>query len=316
MSKVSQYEALSELKSAVLASLAQSDPAVWGFDVFISYRTADTGELAKAVHKTLKRSQHPNGRKRLRVFLDEEEISVGQNIDGTLAKALQKSHTFILLFSREYAKTEYTTFEQLLVGGIDPGSVTQRIVPVKVGQCEIPDRFKNIKYLQIAGEDSSRHVWPAYVKATFAWIVIAILAIGLAYTVYAARHRTPDTTISSLLSMVDPVQGPRYTARQEQTPFEFGLELDFAESDYEGFQQIIADVSPDESFPAESTQSYDFLTRPGFSVQVNCLKFGLTESQIDDLQSGVFPRLYVRLRTDDNDAAPFTFPLDQITPFK
>lgn len=123
----------------------------WEHDVFISYRQNESWEAAKTLYEFLRRGKHPINMKSLRVFWDEVSLKAGQNLDVRLQNALLSSACFIVLLTPEYAKTEYTLFEQKLITGADWGSIEERIIPVVVQECEVPERLKHIIRKDLTG---------------------------------------------------------------------------------------------------------------------------------------------------------------------
>jgi hypothetical protein len=119
------------------------------FDVFISSRQAESRALAAQIFKALRRTRHPRVGKVLSVFLDDVQIKPGQNIHVAVQAAIRSSASFIILLSPTYNKTEYTTFEHMLIAGEDWGGLQERIIPVLVQDCEIPERLRALKYLDL-----------------------------------------------------------------------------------------------------------------------------------------------------------------------
>ena len=177
MPMITRNEAPDKIAEAVRSSLQKASQDEWVWDVFISYRTAETADLADKVYEVLTNSKHPITKKPLRVFLDCKSIAPGQNINKTVMEALTASHSFVLLFSKKYATTEYTTFEQLAINAMDPASVKQRLIPVKAMRCRIPDRFKDVKCLEL---EEKRHWRWAFVLGTLL-LVAAFVYFYLAH---------------------------------------------------------------------------------------------------------------------------------------
>ncbi len=133
----------------ILASNKRLSKTDIEFDVFISYRTSDTSTFARELADTIGRGRHPATNSQVRVFLDENEIAIGQNIDKSLGEAFKNSAVFVVVFSRGFTQSEYTQFEQLFIGTIDPAGLNERVVPVKFGDAAIPARFSGIKFLSV-----------------------------------------------------------------------------------------------------------------------------------------------------------------------
>jgi hypothetical protein len=119
------------------------------FDVFISYRQAESRALATQIFSALRRTRHPVLGRAMSVFLDDEQIKAGQNIHVTIQTAIRSSASFVILLSPTYNKTEYTAFEHMLISGEDWGGLQERIIPVLAQDCDIPERLRALKYLDL-----------------------------------------------------------------------------------------------------------------------------------------------------------------------
>jgi WD40 repeat protein len=83
-----------------------------GYDAFISYSQAVSGELAAALQAWLERFATPWYRPRsLRVFRDYTSLSASEDLWGTIEQALASSAHFILLASPEAAKSIWVNRE-------------------------------------------------------------------------------------------------------------------------------------------------------------------------------------------------------------
>lgn len=117
------------------------------YDVFISYKTDESQDIARQVYNSLKRTHHPILQRNLKVFLDKEQIQPGRNIDVELRQAVMSSTCFIVLLTPSYSKSMYTAFEHLLISSVDPISLKERIIPILVKTCPIPANLASISYL-------------------------------------------------------------------------------------------------------------------------------------------------------------------------
>ncbi len=148
--QIQLQEAITGLRDRVRECLAEcGNPAQWDFDVFISYRQAESKSLALRLYESLRRGRHPSSGRGLRVFLDVAVIKPGQNVHMTLQKAIRRSTCFLVLMTRTYNTTEYTSFEQMLIAGMDPAGLQERIIPLLLEDCEIPKRLQPIQYLDL-----------------------------------------------------------------------------------------------------------------------------------------------------------------------
>ena len=126
------------------------------FDVFISYRRGESAVLAREIYDTLVRGRNPRTQKSLRVFWDDSTIRPGQNIHTTLEKAVRASSCFVVLLTETYSKTDYTRFEEMLITAADWGSLQERILPIMVQPCQVPERLRAIKYFDFGNIGTSR----------------------------------------------------------------------------------------------------------------------------------------------------------------
>ncbi|RDX93326.1 TMV resistance protein N, partial [Mucuna pruriens] len=81
--------------------MAVSESGVGLYDVFLSFRGEDTrlgfvGNLYKALKE-----------KGIRSFLDDDELMRGDGIAASLVKAIEESKIFIIVFSKDYASSEW-----------------------------------------------------------------------------------------------------------------------------------------------------------------------------------------------------------------
>ena len=119
------------------------------YDAFISYRQSESKEIAIAISEGLRKGRHPITGKKLRVFHDLDTIDIGQNIDVVLQSAIKSSCCFIVLLTPTYSKSEYTSFEHMLIAGQDWGGLQERIIPVMVESCDVPKKLQSIRYLDL-----------------------------------------------------------------------------------------------------------------------------------------------------------------------
>ncbi|KAL3717897.1 hypothetical protein ACJRO7_003091 [Eucalyptus globulus] len=73
----------------------------WKHDVFVNFRGLDVREgFLKNLHKALVRSG-------IKTFVDSEDLHQGQKLTPALEKAIQQSLVAIVVFSRDYASSEW-----------------------------------------------------------------------------------------------------------------------------------------------------------------------------------------------------------------
>ncbi|XP_039169638.1 TMV resistance protein N-like [Eucalyptus grandis] len=83
------------------AGTSGGEPSAIDYDVFLSFRGPDTRQAFTdcLYHRMLEAN--------IRVFLDEEELHVGEEIADELPAAIQKSKIYIPIFSKGYASSAW-----------------------------------------------------------------------------------------------------------------------------------------------------------------------------------------------------------------
>jgi len=89
------------MASSSIQSVSSPRRMTWKYDVFVSFRGADTrnnftDHLFHALHK--------NG---IGAFRDDANLKKGENISQELVQAIKESHIFIVIFSRNYASSTW-----------------------------------------------------------------------------------------------------------------------------------------------------------------------------------------------------------------
>jgi len=125
-------------------------------DIFLSYNKADkkwVHHLASQIEcETLDGT--PTSRK-LRVFLDEWDMDVGDNLINKMNEGLKVSRFFAVVMSPEFFGSGWTNFEWTHVVSQDPTNTTRRIIPIFLREAsldrkrrlEFPAPFNVLKYL-------------------------------------------------------------------------------------------------------------------------------------------------------------------------
>ena len=95
--------------SSSFSSSSSSFSYEWSYDVFLSFRGFDTrysftGNLYKALCD-----------RGIRTFIDDEELSRGEEITPSLVKAIQESRIAIPVFSTNYASSSFCLDELVLI---------------------------------------------------------------------------------------------------------------------------------------------------------------------------------------------------------
>lgn len=112
--------------------------------VFLCHSSGDK-EAVRALYKQLKTDGFTP-------WLDEEDLVGGQNWDAAIKKAVQNSHVVVVCLSKTSVnKTGYVQKEikvALDAADLRPEG-TIFIVPVRLEECEVPERLAHIHYLDL-----------------------------------------------------------------------------------------------------------------------------------------------------------------------
>ena len=125
-------------------------------DIFLSYNRADK----KWVHALAAQIESETidgtpGSRKLRVFLDEWDMDVGDNIVNKMNSGLRASRFFAVVMSPEFFGSGWTNFEWTHVVSQDPTNTKRRIIPIFLRETtldgkqriEFPAPFNVLKYL-------------------------------------------------------------------------------------------------------------------------------------------------------------------------
>ena len=112
--------------------------AEYRYDVFISYSHVDSawvrGELVPALDAN-----------QLRVIIDTE-FDIGKPIDQNIAEAITKSRFTLVVLTRDWIESSWSSFELGLAGTQDPAARKGKILPILLSECDIPPRLSLLTY--------------------------------------------------------------------------------------------------------------------------------------------------------------------------
>jgi glycosyltransferase involved in cell wall biosynthesis len=117
------------------------------FDVFLSYHHADSLRVLKLAEK-LKAAG-------LRVWLDEWEISPGDDIYLALERGAQSSRTLVLCLTPHAIGSEWVALERSTALFRDPTNKYRRFIPLLLAPCDLPDTLRRYRYIDYTGESES-----------------------------------------------------------------------------------------------------------------------------------------------------------------
>ena len=123
----------------------------FNYDLFLCHTGANKDwvrELARSIEDELTDGKH------LKVFFDEWDIEPGSNIVLELDKALAKSRYVGVVLSPEMLKAEWPHMEWTIAVSKDPSGRKGQVIPIWLGDCEIPGplRIRNVLYFRDEAE--------------------------------------------------------------------------------------------------------------------------------------------------------------------
>lgn len=119
------------------------------YDVFISYAHEDSKVAEKIKNKL---ETHSATGRRISVFLDVKTIKSGENIVDKISEALSRSRFFLLLLSPASINAEWPLAERCAALLNDLSGRAGRIIPVIVGECEIPLLLRIRKWVDLRSD--------------------------------------------------------------------------------------------------------------------------------------------------------------------
>ncbi len=115
------------------------------YDVFVSYSHKDK----EWVHGRLLPGLERSG---LKVCLDFRDFELGVSAAINMERAVQQSRKTILVLTPNWVESEWTEFESLLIQTKDPAGRRQRMLPVMLEECSLPDRLSILTYADFRNE--------------------------------------------------------------------------------------------------------------------------------------------------------------------
>ena len=129
-------------------SQAPSDKT-FDYDVFISYSSYDS----KWVHELL--LPYLEDRAGLRACIDFRDFEIGVASLINMERAVECSRKILLILTPNWIKSEWTIFESLLAQTDDPSGLRQRILPIKLAECDPPKRISMLTYADLTKEGTT-----------------------------------------------------------------------------------------------------------------------------------------------------------------
>jgi hypothetical protein len=121
----------------------------FAYDVFLSHNSKD-----KATVRALAERLQADG---LRVWFDETSIAIGEHIGVALEQGLQTSRHIVLIMSPHTFASDWVTAERWSTLFSDPLNKNQRVVPVLLADCQIPQILQSYKYVDYRDQSDAAY---------------------------------------------------------------------------------------------------------------------------------------------------------------
>ena len=122
-----------------LARLARNFPT--SRRVFLSYAHKDS----TVAHLLASKLQDAG----LKVWLDADQISPGDEISKKIEQAIKESDTFVMLLSDAIKENHNLNFELGLATGL-----AKKIIPVLVSETQVPEYLRQWRYIDLTSEST------------------------------------------------------------------------------------------------------------------------------------------------------------------
>lgn len=126
--------------------MPQDPPTASNYDVFISYSHRDQQWVQSWLLPRLESAG-------LRVCIDARDFAIGLPSLVNMERAAEHSRHTLLVLTPSWVKSEWTSFESLLVQTEDPVGLRRRIIPLMLEQCELPKRIAMFTYANFTVPD-------------------------------------------------------------------------------------------------------------------------------------------------------------------
>lgn len=123
---------------------------MYEWDVFISYSHQDQEWVHNELLPRLKEASV--GDRALRVCIDTESFEVGSPLVTEIERAIQNSRKTVLVLTPEYLKSDWATFENIMLSTLDPANRQRRLIPLLLKKCKLPLRIRGLICIDFTGD--------------------------------------------------------------------------------------------------------------------------------------------------------------------
>ena len=121
-------------------------PSKFKYDIFISYSHKDSDWVMSSLVPKLE----SHG---FKVFIDVRDFKGGSFSVVEMERAVNSSKRVILVFTKEYFKSQWTMFENVMGQTLDPAALNRKLIPVLRKKCKIPTRLQIMLYRDLRHDD-------------------------------------------------------------------------------------------------------------------------------------------------------------------
>lgn len=122
------------------------------YDIFLSYSRRDLDWVSSALLRPLLCAQRRDGGN-LRVFFDLNAIEPSDAWRRVVTNAIQRCKHFIPIYSKQYFKSKFCTWELDLAQGRDLDATKRLILPVNLDACSVPFAYSLIQFVPASAPD-------------------------------------------------------------------------------------------------------------------------------------------------------------------
>jgi hypothetical protein len=119
------------------------------YDIFISY----SRENIDWVSGTLVPKLENHG---FRVFIDYRDFRGGSFSVTEMERAVNSSKRVLLVLTKDYIKSKWSAFENVMGQSIDPAAIERKLIPILREECNIPLRLKILHYRDLRNNDTDQ----------------------------------------------------------------------------------------------------------------------------------------------------------------